>query len=34
MSRMFVDIHMQLTDMEEQVARLEREKKERDAMTY
>lgn len=34
MSRMFVDIHMQVTEMEEQVGRLEREKKEREAMMY
>jgi hypothetical protein len=34
MSRMFVDVHMQVTEMEEQVARLERQKREREAMTY
>ncbi|KAI5453228.1 hypothetical protein NCC49_006253 [Naganishia albida] len=34
MSRMFVDVHTQVTEMEEQVARLERRKRERKAMTY
>jgi hypothetical protein len=34
MSRMFVDVHTQVTEMEEQVARLERQKRERQAMTY